>query len=151
SRSWTDSGSRGYELVLENGKPTFSLIHFWPGNALKVAAKTILPLNLWSHLAITYDGSSRASGLHLFLNGQPLPLDIVRDNLFKDILHREEWGDMDVKEVELTLAGRFRDSGFKNGAIDEFQVFDRCLTSWEIKQIAGIDNGTPDHNAVLSY
>jgi hypothetical protein len=36
SRSWTDSGSRGYELLLENGTPTFSLIHFWPGNAIRV-------------------------------------------------------------------------------------------------------------------
>src|SRR5262249_44748357 len=58
SRSWTDSGSRGYELLLENGRPSFSLIHFWPGNALKVEAKQVIPTNEWSHLSVTYDGSS---------------------------------------------------------------------------------------------
>jgi hypothetical protein len=30
SRAWTDSGSRGYELVLDHGRPFFGLIHFWP-------------------------------------------------------------------------------------------------------------------------
>jgi len=150
SRSWTDSGSRGYELVLEQEKPTFSLVHFWPGNAIKVSATNALPLNQWSNLAITYDGSSRASGLRLYLNGAPLPMQTVRDNLFKEILHRQEWGDMDVKEIELTLAGRFRDSGFKNGAIDEFEVFDHCLTPWEVKLTAAAA-GSPDNEALFSY
>src|SRR5260370_22793563 len=61
SRSWTDAGSRGYELVLEDGKPTFSLVHFWPGNAIKVSAITALPLNEWCHLAVTNSGSTRAA------------------------------------------------------------------------------------------
>ena len=150
SRSWTDSGSRGYELVLEDGRPAFSLIHFWPGNALKVRGTNALPVGAWSHLVITYDGSSRASGARLYLNGAPLATEVVRDHLFKDILHREQWGDMDVKAVELTLAGRFRDSGFKNGLIDEFQVFDRCLTEWEAKSLAGGAAGAPDRAARLA-
>jgi hypothetical protein len=152
SRSWTDSGSRGYELLLEDQAPSFSLIHFWPGNALKVRSKTPLPLNQWSHLTVTYDGSSRADGVRLYLNGEPLPLEVVRDHLFKDILHREAWGDADIKEVQLTLAGRFRDSGFKNGLIDEFKVFDRCLTPWEAKMVgAGTEAGTPDDAARFDY
>jgi hypothetical protein len=151
SRAWTDSGSRGYELLLEDSKPSFSLIHFWPGNALKVIARTALPTNQWSHLTITYDGSSRAAGVQLYLNGEPLPLDVVRDHLYKDILHRSEWGDADVGNIDLTLAGRFRDSGFKNGVIDEFEVFDRCLTPWEVKTVAGTPAGTPDAGALFAY
>jgi hypothetical protein len=151
SRSWTDSGSRGYELLLENGKPSFSLVHFWPGNALKVTATRTLPTNEWSHLTITYDGSSRAVGVGLYLNGTPLNVETVRDNLFKGILHREQWGDFDVKEIELTLAGRFRDSGFKDGAIDEFKVFEVCLTPFEVKQALGLFSATPDQQELFSY
>ncbi len=151
SRAWTDSGSRGYELVLEDGRPTFSLIHFWPGNAIKVRVRSALPLNQWSHLTITYDGSSRASGVSLYLAGELLPVEIVRDHLFKDILHREQWGDMEVNQIELTLAGRFRDSGFKNGVIDEFQVFDRCLSAWEVKQVAGTATGAPDFATLFTW
>ena len=145
SRSWTDSGSRGYELLLEDGIPTFALIHFWPGNALKVSAKTALPLNEWSHLIVTYDGSSKAAGVRLYLNGAKLDLRTVRDNLYKDIVHRPEWGDADVQEVQLTLAGRFRDSGFRNGLIDEFQVFDRCLSPGEVRLVAG----RPETNQIV--
>jgi hypothetical protein len=137
SRAWTDSGSRGYELVLESMRPAFALVHFWPGNALQVRARDPLPLNTWSRLTITYDGSSRAGGLRLYRDGEPMPIEIVRDHLFKDILHRKEWGDADVGGVELTLAGRFRDSGFKHGEIDEFQVFDLCLTSIEVRALHG--------------
>jgi len=151
SRSWTDSGSRGYEMLLEDGKPSFSLIHFWPGNALKVEARTSLPTNEWSHVAVTYDGSSRAGGVHLYLNGAPMAVDIVRDNLFRDILHREQWGDADVNEVQLTLAGRFRDSGFKNGLIDEFEVFDQCLTPHQVKMLPGGNPGAPDRKALFDY
>ena len=151
SRAWTDSGSRGYEFLLEDGKPSFGLIHFWPGNALKVRAGTRLPLNRWSHLAVTYDGSSRAAGLRLFLNGEPLAVEIVRDHLFKDILHRTQWGDAEADSIELTLGARFRDSGFKNGSIDEFEVFDRELTPWEVKEVAGAAAGQPEREAVLAW
>jgi hypothetical protein len=151
SRSWTDSGSRGYELLLEDGIPTFSLIHFWPGNALKVGAKKSLPFGEWSHLVITYDGSSRVDGLRLWLGGEPVPLETVRDNLYKDIVHRAEWGDAEVGEVQLTLAGRFRDSGFKNGLIDEFEVFDRCLTPGEVKLLSGQSAFRSDPATLLAY
>jgi len=136
SRAWTDSGSRGYELVLEHGRPYFALVHFWPGNMACVKAQDELPLNEWTQLTVTYDGSSRAAGVKLYRNGAPMAVEVFRDNLFKDIVHRKEWGDADVGGVELTLAGRFRDSGFRNGLIDEFLVFDRCLTALEVRAVA---------------
>ncbi len=132
SRAWADSGSRGYELVLDHGRPFFGLIHFWPGNAIAVRAQQALPTNEWSQIAVTYDGSSRAAGIQLYLNGVPLETEVVRDHLYKDIVHRKEWGDMEVGKIELTLAGRFRDSGFKNGLIDDLQVFDGALTAAEV-------------------
>jgi hypothetical protein len=135
SRAWTDSGSRGFELVLDHGKPFFGLIHFWPGNAIAVRAKQELPLNEWSQITVTYDGSSRAAGIRLYLNGAPLETEVVRDHLYKDIVHRAEWGDAEAGNIRLQLAGRFRDSGFKNGSIDDLQVFDLRLTDAEVTQL----------------
>ena len=137
SRSWTDSGSRGFELRLDEGRPFFALIHFWPGNALAVQAIEALPLNEWSRVSMTYDGSSRAAGLKLFANGERLETAVVRDKLRKDIVHRREWGDAEVGNIHLTLAGRFRDQGFKDGVIDELKVFDRALTETEIAALGG--------------
>src|SRR5205823_3277614 len=39
SRSGLDAASRGYELILENMKPSFALCHFWPGNAVRIRTK----------------------------------------------------------------------------------------------------------------
>lgn len=132
SRAWSDSGSRGFELVLEQGKPFFGLIHFWPGNAIAVRARQELPRNEWSKLTVTYDGSSRAAGIRLYRNGKPLETEVVRDHLYKDIVHRAEWGDAEAGSIRLQLAGRFRDSGFKNGLIDDLQVFNVALTDAEV-------------------
>jgi len=151
SRAWTDSASRGYELVLEEGKPAFGLIHFWPGNAAKIRATHPLPTNSWTHLTITYDGSSRASGMRIYLDGQLAETEIVRDNLSRDILHRQEWGDADVGSIELTLAARFRDSGFRNGEIDELKVFDRCLASLEVSRVARVTAAPPGAEALFAY
>ena len=93
SRAWTDAGSRGYEMVLEDGRPTFALIHFWPGNAVAVRATAPLPLDAWSTLVVTYDGSSRAAGLRLYLDGTPLATETLRDRLTRDIDYRKAWGD----------------------------------------------------------
>jgi hypothetical protein len=136
SRAWSDSGSRGYELVLDHGRPFFGLIHFWPGNAIAVQAKKSLPTNEWSQITVTYNGSSQAAGIKLYLNGLQLETEVVRDNLYKDIVHRKEWGDLEVGKINLTLAGRFRDSGFKNGLIDDLQVFNVALTAAEVSLLA---------------
>ena len=64
SMSWTDAGSRGYQLLIEDGKLSVGLVHFWPGNAIGIKTKASRsPLDQWTHVTITYDGSSRASGL----------------------------------------------------------------------------------------
>ena len=138
SRAREDAGSRGFELSLDHGRPFFGLIHFWPGNAIAVRAKNVLPTNEWSHVIVTYDGSSRAAGIKIFLNGAPLETEVIRNQLTKDIVHRAEWGDMEAGKIHLTLAARFRDSGFKNGALDDLQVFDYALTPDEIKALDGI-------------
>jgi hypothetical protein len=132
SRAWTDAGSRGYELTLDHGRPFFGLIHFWPGNAIAVRARRELPLDEWSRLVITYDGSSRASGIRMYLDGQPLETDAVRDRLYKDINYDPQAGDRSSPTHPLTIGARFRDSGFRNGLVDDLQVFDRALTAAEV-------------------
>lgn len=140
SRAAEDSAFRGYSLALDDGKPVFSLVHFWPGNAIQVRAGETVPENDWTHLAVTYDGSSHASGVQLYVNGKPAETEIVRDKLTRDIVHRQEWGDYDVAAVELALGARFRDVGFKDGVVDEFLVFNRELTPLEIPSLGGFSH-----------
>jgi len=121
SRAWTDAASRGYELLIEEGKLKWSLIHFWPGNAISIRAKQPLPIKEWTQVVVTYDGSSRATGLRLHVNGQLAEVEIIHDALTKTI----QGGGGD----NISLGERFRDRGFKGGLIDDFRVFNRDLSS----------------------
>ncbi len=140
SKAWTDAGSRGFELTLDHGKPFFGLIHFWPGNAVAVRSKSALPTNVWSEITVTYDGSSRASGICLYLNGAALATEVVRDHLYKDISYAGAWKDRYSGNDALKLAARMRDSGFKNGLIDDLKVFDLALTPAEVAGLSGNSN-----------
>lgn len=150
SRAREDAGSRGFELSLDHGKPFFGLIHFWPGNAVAVRAKNSLPTNEWSQLTVSYDGSSRAAGIKLFLNGALLETETIRDQLTKDILYRAEWGDMESGKIHLALGARFRDSGFKNGAMDDLQVFNMALTAAEVRTMDGVSSPLPVEASVAT-
>ena len=141
-----DSAFRGLSLVLDNGVPVVSLIHFWPGNAIQVAARQTVPVNEWTQITITYDGSSRAAGLLVYRNGSPMELIVNRDKLTRDIKHRPEWGDSNSGGVELSLGARFRDVGFKGGAVDELLVFPMELTPLEVAALSA-QYQTGEHNA----
>jgi hypothetical protein len=119
----SDAGFNGYQFVLEDGHATFALVHFWPGNALKIRTRQKLKLHEWLHVGITYDGSSRAGGVKLYVNGQPADTEVLKDQLFKDF----------ANGTPLTLASRFRGRGFKDGLIDDLHIFNRSLTPLEME------------------
>ncbi len=123
SKAWTDAASRGYELLFEEGKLKWSLIHFWPGNAISIRATEMLPVKEWKHVVVTSDGSGRAAGLHLYVDGRLAAVEVMKDGLTKDITGGG--GD------NIALGERFRDRGFKGGLIDDFRVFGRELTPLE--------------------
>ena len=124
SRAWTDAGSRGYQLLIENGRLTASLVHFWPGNAISVRTRESVPVNTWMDVAVTYDGSSSANGIAIFINGKPAEIDVVKDKLTKNITG----GGGNT----IAIGARFRDRGFTDGEVSSFEVFDRQLSALEV-------------------
>jgi hypothetical protein len=127
SRAWTDAASRGYELLIEEGRLKWSLIHFWPGNAASIRASEPLPVGQWVHVAVTSNGASRAAGLRLWINGQPAKADVIRDGLTRDITG----GGGDT----IAIGERFRDRGFAGGLVDDLRVFGRELTALEVQDV----------------
>lgn len=127
SRAWHDAGSQGWEITIQNGKLTFALIHFWPGDAICIQSKDEVTPGEWIHVAACNDGSGTAHGLNLFINGKRAATTVVRDHL----LHSITGGD----PGPLTLAERFRDIGFKGGAIDELMTASRELYDMEVESL----------------
>ena len=109
------------------GKLSASLIHFWPGNGMRIRTKAQVAIDTWVHVAMTYDGSSRAAGLRIFVNGEEAACDVVRDHLVKNITG----GGGDV----IVIGERMRDRGFTNGLVDDFVVAGHQLSTLEVREL----------------
>ncbi|WP_044300481.1 DUF1553 domain-containing protein, partial [Rhodopirellula sallentina] len=129
SRGWDDAGSIGYELTREGNKLVAKLCHFWPGDAIAVETTDGLVAEKWTHIAMTYDGSSRAAGLKIYVDGQPAATRVVVDHLTRNITNwRAGYNDLAIGE-------RYRDRGFVGGRVDQFDAFDRELSDLEVQQL----------------
>ncbi len=123
--SGTDTGPHGYDLLLEKGRLSARMFRHWPGNGIGIRTKESVPKQTWTHVTVTYDGSSRADGFRIYLNGKIAEREILRDRLYKGTgVHT------------LAFGQRFRDKGFKGGRIDELRIFERNLSSMEVAQLA---------------
>ena len=126
SAGWTDTGSRGYQLLLEKGCLSASLIHFWPGDAIRVRSRQAIEHGVWIHIAVTYDGSSRAAGLQIYRDGKREDCEVVRDHLLKTIIDKKD---------HIAIGARNRDFGFTKGLVDDLQIFERELTALEVAHL----------------
>ena len=143
SRAGIDAASRGLELIIDHDRLAFAVTHFWPGNEIRIRSKAKIPINEWTHVTVTYDGSSRAGGMHLYVNGRPADCDTLNDNLYRDIIYRADWGDDTAKDdgdIGFILVGRANDACYDNGFIDEFFFYDRELIAAEVAQRALLED-----------
>jgi hypothetical protein len=122
----TDVGVHGTELSFDEGRLFFALIRFWPGNAAAIRTRRPLPTKAWVHVAVSTDGSGKAAGLRIDLDGQPAEVEVIRDCLGKDL---------EPSRTGLDFAARFRSAGFRQGLIDEVRVFARALIPIEVAQL----------------
>jgi hypothetical protein len=125
----TDVGYNGFDLMLTGGTLEARFYRVWPGNAIGVRAARQIAPGEWQHITITYDGSSTARGLRLFLNGEELHTTVLRDGLLKTASIATHGSG------HFTLGERFRDRGFRDGEIDELRIFDRAVTPLEIRNL----------------
>jgi len=140
-------GDRGYHTFL-NPDHTISarLVHVGPDNEIRIRTTEPVPSGEWQHLVFRYDGSSRADGMELVLNGQPMPTRILTDNLHQSIrlsIHPFT-GDSTNWAGPGDLRLGFTDNNLRmldEVAFDEWKVFDRRLSLPEIRTLAGLGAG----------
>ncbi|MFC4993892.1 DUF1553 domain-containing protein [Rubritalea tangerina] len=117
---------KGYDLWAENGRLAVHLIHAWPQNYLKVRTKSKVPENEWVHAFVTYDGSKKAQGVKIYLNGQEQKLDIQGNKLTESMKNK----------APLLLGSRHDAQYFTNGQLHSFQIFDKKLSPDEVIAIS---------------
>jgi hypothetical protein len=91
-----------------------------PLDAIHVRTRQRLNQSDWYHVAMVYDGSGKASGLHLYLDGKRVDTEVVRDSL----------------KGSITTEAPFRIEPPFVGQLDDLRFYGRVLSPSEIEQLA---------------
>ncbi len=120
------NGARGWDVEFHGLKPSVHLIHRWPDDVIHIQAEEELPAKTFTHLAITYDGSGKAEGLKLYINGL----------LAKTIIKKDALAGSIVTQTPFSIGRRGNASTPFNGSIDDLCVHNRQLAADEVHAIA---------------
>ncbi|MEX2640565.1 MAG: DUF1553 domain-containing protein [Balneolales bacterium] len=131
-------GFRGYDIMLQDNHLSVRIMHGWPYNALQVLSNDKIPFDQWSHVAVTYDGSSNSEGIRVYVNGEAWQTGILQDGLFKNIIIDPE-EDLPYRGQSLMIGERnqFKEIQFKGLKLDELRIYDRQLTAAEVMALSG--------------
>jgi hypothetical protein len=143
---------RGLEILWQKGRLQIHLSHQWGVHALEVVTSDAIPGKTWQHVVLSYDGSQRAAGLRVYVNGERAEFNIVRDTL-----------DGSIANTEPLRIGR-RDSGLGfYGKLDELRILGRSVEDHEVADwywserlrgvfsIAASDRSAADKDLLLDY
>lgn len=126
--SKTDDERQGYELALSKRQLVLRLANDWPEQAIVVTGKQSLDLSKWQHVVVTYDGSGKAGGVRIYVDGTRIEVNVDRDSLTGNI----------ANDANLLIGRRAAETGFR-GMIDELRVYSRALSTTEAAILAGGD------------
>jgi hypothetical protein len=98
---------------------------------ISLVAKDPLPLKQWTHITMSYDGSSKAAGVKFYFNGVPVTMDVTRDNLTRSILPHNYATAFD-NFLGIEFGSRFREKAPVGSGLDEVRIFNRAIAPIEV-------------------
>jgi hypothetical protein len=71
----------GHGLFLIEGRLRLHVVYRWTDIGMRVESAEAVRLREWQHVAVTYDGKRYASGVRMYVDGRPVRLKILFDEL----------------------------------------------------------------------
>ena len=122
-----DQAFRGWDLWLEGGKPGTHIIHNWPEDAIKVVARKELPKDRWAHVVVTYNGTSKAKGVKIYVDGELQEFDVQADKLKHTIR----------TTVPFKIGQRSKTSAIEKSGVQDVRLYSRALPASEVRELGG--------------
>ncbi len=126
---------RGYEIEFDESVTlpglkrgshmVIRLINQWPASAIEIRTKEHFIYRDWYQVTLNYDGSGKASGLQLYLNGKPVEVDVLHDSLKGSIRNT---ANLEVGNQKALRPFR--------GTLDDLRIFTAQLTPEQIHVLA---------------
>jgi hypothetical protein len=117
---------QGWDLWQNGDRFAVHLVNSWPGNAIKVqTSEPSVKPGEWQHVFMTYDGSGKAGGIRLFINGKQVKTRVESDSLSASIR----------TSVPLKLGQRSAGQFFENGSLQDVRVYARRLEATEVENL----------------
>jgi hypothetical protein len=129
SRMTDMAQAEGYSLALVSGKVQINLVKRWLDDAIRVETEERLAPNRWHHVLMTYDGSRVAGGVQIYLDGRPVKIKVLLDDLNQSFQSPEP----------LRIGAGQGPENRYHGLIDDVRIYRRALTAEEAEILA-----TPD-------
>jgi hypothetical protein len=117
---------RGWDLWFEGGKPGTHIVSKWPEDALKVVAKKAIETNHWTYVCVTYDGSAKAGGVKIYIDGKPQENEVKEDRL-KNSIHTD---------VPLKIGQRNTSARVEGAGVQDARIYGRALKEEEVKALS---------------
>jgi hypothetical protein len=128
-----ENGHRGWDFWMERQQVGTHIVNSWPNNAMKVVGKNRITANQWTHVAVTYDGSGKASGVRVYYNGQQQPTEVESDKLTATVR----------TTAPFKVGQRNTSDPLMGAGISELRIYKRALSAAEIESLARI-SGVPE-------
>ena len=131
---------RGIEILNEASQPigdlrrgvkiALRIANRWPDDALYVRTRDFVWTtakeagSTWHHAGVVYDGSGKASGVTLYIDGQPVAMEAMRDTLRTPV----------VSQRPLEIGNKELGSPYK-GQLDDIRIYGRALPGAALLQL----------------
>ena len=120
---------RGWDLWLNESRPSVHLINTEPESALFTEARTPLTPNKWQHVFVTYDGSGKSAGVKIYTDGVAQEKRDLNNSL-SGTIH---------STAPFTVGRRVSGEPLVGAAIQDVRIYRRVLEPNEIIALSEID------------
>ena len=123
------NGYRGWDLSQTGKKFSVHLVGKWSDDGLKVETKNdVIKPGVFQHVFVTYDGSSKAKGVKIYVDGIEAATKADKDQLKSSIR----------TELPLRIGMRSKDQQLADGRIQDVRIYERALSAKEVAAVANI-------------
>ncbi|MEO1010180.1 MAG: DUF1553 domain-containing protein [Bacteroidota bacterium] len=148
---------RGWDFYLDSlNHLNARLIHCLPHNYIHVRSRDSIRTKEWKHVSFTYDGSGKAKGLQLYVDGKKAEATIPYDRLYKSIKTVQS-ASHEVFNRPVRVAKSYRsftgENGIFKGRLDDIRIYQRELVPSEITHLAhkDMESQSPEKEVTPGY